>query len=105
MSNLKPEEVDQSSGKQARLKKLSCRLHHLLKLLQSTKRIEIDEKYLTTALRLETMSKYDKTGNHALQQLISTNAISKPLKKNGIRYWNVTILASHLEGMQCKVTL
>lgn len=108
MSNLKPEEVDQLSGKQARLKKLSCRLHHLLKLLRSTKRIEIDEKYLTTALRLETMSKYDKTGNHALQQLISINALSKPLKKNGIRYWNVVTLASHLshlEGTQCKVTL
>lgn len=105
MSNLKLEEVDQPSGKQVRLKKLNCRLQHLLKLLRSTKRIEVDEKYLITALRLRTLSRHDKAGKHALQQLISTSAISKPLKQNGIRYWNVVTLASHLEGTQCKVTL
>ncbi|MFU0591392.1 hypothetical protein ACMZ8P_01640 [Gardnerella leopoldii] len=105
MSNLKLEEVDQPSGKQVRLKKLNCRLQHLLKLLRSTKRIEVDEKYLITALRLRTLSRHDKAGKHALQQLISVNAISKPLKQNGIRYWNVATLASHLEGTQCKVTL
>lgn len=105
MSNLQPEKADQQSGKQIRLKKLSCRLQHLLKILQSTKRIEVDEKYLVTALRLRTLSRHDKDGKHALQQLISINAISKPLKKTGIRYWNVATLASHLEGTQCKVTL
>lgn len=105
MSNLQPEKADQQSGKQIRLKKLSCRLQHLLKILQSTKRIEVDENYLVTALRLRTLSRHDKEGKHALQQLVSTNAISKPLKKNGIRYWNVATLASHLEGTQCKVTL
>lgn len=105
MSNLQPEKADQQSGKQIRLKKLSCRLQHLLKILQSTKRIEVDEKYLVTALRLRTLSRHDKDGKHALQQLISINAISKPLKKTGIRYWNVATLASYLEGTQCKVTL
>lgn len=105
MSNLQIEEADQQSGKQIRLKKLSCRLQHLLKLLRSTKRIEVDEKYLITALRLRTLSRHDKAGKHALQQLISINAISKPLKQNGIRYWNVATLTSHLEGTQCKVTL
>lgn len=105
MSNLQPEKADQQSGKQIRLKKLSCRLQRLLKILQSTKRIEVDEKYLVTALRLRTLSRHDKDGKHALQQLISINAISKPLKKNGIRYWNAATLASHLEGTQCKVTL
>lgn len=105
MSNLQHEKADQQSGKQIRLKKLSCRLQHLLKLLQLTKRIEVDEKYLVTALRLRTLSRHDKEGKHALQQLISVNAISKPLKKNGIRYWSVATLASHLEGTQCKVTL
>lgn len=105
MSNLQIEESDQQSGKQIRLKKLSYRLQHLLKLLRSTKRIEVDEKYLVTALRLRTLSRHDKAGKHALQQLISINAISKPLKQNGIRYWNVATLTSHLEGTQCKVTL
>lgn len=106
MSNLQIEEADaKQCGKQIRLKKLRCRLQHLLKLLQSTKRIEVDEEYLVASLRLRTLSRYDKAGKHALQQLISINAISKPLKKNGIRYWNVASLASHLEGMQCKVTL
>lgn len=105
MSNLQPEKADQQSGKQIRLKKLSCRLQHLLKLLQLTKRIEVDEKYLVTALRLRTLSRHDKEGKHALQQLISTSAISKPLKKNGIRYWNVATLTTYLEGTQCKVTL
>lgn len=105
MSNLQIEESDQQSGKQIRLKKLSYRLQHLLKLLRSTKRIEVDEKYLVTALRLRTLSRHDKAGKHALQQLISINAISKPLKQDGIRYWNVATLTSHLEGTQCKVTL
>lgn len=105
MSNLQIEEADQQSGKQIRLKKLSYRLQHLLKLLRSTKRIEVDEKYLVTALRLRTLSRHDKAGKHALQQLISINAISKPLKQDGIRYWNVATLTSHLEGTQCKVTL
>lgn len=105
MSNLQIEEAGHAHGKQARLKKLSCRLQYLLKLLQSTKRIEIDEKYLIAALRLETVSRYDETGNHVLQQLISINAISKPLKQNGIRYWNVATLTSHLKGTQCKITL
>nr|DAX76943.1 MAG TPA: hypothetical protein [Bacteriophage sp.] len=105
MSNLQIAEADQQSGKQLRLKKLTCRLQHLLKLLKSTKRIEVDERYLVAALSLRTLSRYDKAGKHALQQLISVNALSKPLKKNGIRYWNVVALASHLEGTQCKVTL